>query len=119
MLQRAVIRWVINSAALWLADKLFQGIWFESSESLLVAAIVFGLLNTFIKPILILFTLPINILSLGLFTFVINAFILALTAFWLDSFHLSGFMVALLAAIVISIVSLILNILLKDTKREY
>ncbi|HID39484.1 MAG TPA: phage holin family protein, partial [Calditrichaeota bacterium] len=109
-----IIRWVINAAALWFVDVLFDGIWFDSIQSLLITAIVFGVLNTVIKPILVIFTLPINILTLGLFTLVINAFILRLTDYWVDSFHTSGFGVALIAAIFISIVSVVLQNIFRE-----
>jgi len=114
MLRNMIIRWVINAAALWFVDVLFDGIWFDSIQSLLITAIVFGVLNTVIKPILVIFTLPINILTLGLFTLVINAFILRLTDYWVDSFHTSGFGVALIAAIFISIVSVVLQNIFRE-----
>ena len=114
MLRHIILKIFINSAALWFADILFPGIWFESTGALVVAAIVFGLLNSFIKPFLLLFTLPINILTLGLFTFVINAIILEMTDLFIGSFHLSGFGTALLASVVISFVSIFLQWILDD-----
>ncbi len=116
MFRSLIIRWVINAAALAVVDLLFDGIWFESTGSLLFTAIVFGLLNTIIKPVLLIFTLPINVLTLGLFTVIINAVILELTDFWVASFRVEGFMVAVLAAILISLVSVILQWLLSDTR---
>jgi putative membrane protein len=116
MLHNLIIRWFINAAALWFVDILFSDIWFDSTGSLLITAIVFGLINALIKPVLLLFTLPINILTLGLFTVVINAIVLELTDFWVDSFHLEGFGIALLAAIVISLVSIVLQNMLKDDR---
>ncbi len=114
MIKHMILRIFINSAALWFTDVLFSGIWFESTGALLAAAIVFGLLNTFIKPFLLLFTLPINVLTLGLFTFVINALILEMTDWFVSSFHLAGFGTALLAAVVISFVSVLLQWILED-----
>ncbi|NOX89341.1 MAG: phage holin family protein [Calditrichaeota bacterium] len=114
MLRRMVLRIFINAAALWFTDILFSGIWFESTGSLVGAAIVFGLLNTFLKPVLLIFTLPINLLTLGLFTVVINGIILELTDFFVDSFHISSFGVAILAAIIISLVSVVLQSILND-----
>ncbi len=114
MLRNIIIRWFINAAALWFVDVLFDGIWFDNLQSLLITAIVFGILNTFIKPILVIFTLPINILTLGLFTVIINAFILRLTDYWVDSFHTSGFGVALIAAILISIISVLLQNIFRE-----
>lgn len=116
MLRNILIRLFINAAALWFVDFLFPAIWFESNNALLITAIIFGLLNAVIKPLLILLTLPVNILSLGLFTIVINAVILEITDFWVSSFHINGFGVALLAAILISLVSIVLQNLLKEEK---
>lgn len=79
MLRNWIIRIIINAAALWLVDLIFDDVWIRDSSSLILAAILFGVLNTFIKPILVIFTLPLNILTLGLFTLVINAIILKLT----------------------------------------
>ncbi|APF16899.1 membrane protein of unknown function [Caldithrix abyssi DSM 13497] len=114
MLRNMLIRLFINAAALWFTDVLFSGIHFESTGALVGAAIVFGILNTFIKPILLIFTLPLNLLTLGLFTLIINAIILELTDFFVDSFYVSGFGVAILAALVISIVSVILQSILGE-----
>lgn len=114
MLRNLLIRWIINAAALGFVDWLFTDIWFDTTKSLLIAAILFGLLNAIIKPVLLLFTLPLNILTLGLFTLVINGIILQLTAFWVKAFHVQGFGVAILAAIVISLVSIFLQSLLKE-----
>lgn len=116
MLRNLLVRWVINSAALWFIDFIFEDIWFDSTGSLLLAAILFGLLNAMIKPLLLFFTLPLNILTLGLFTLVINAMILELTDFWMDSFHVDGFGIAILAALVISMVSVLLQSLFKEKK---
>ncbi len=114
MLRHIILKIFINSAALWFADILFSGIRFESTGALVLAAIVFGLLNTFIKPFLLLFTLPINILTLGLFTFIINAIILEMTDAFVGSFHLAGFGTALLASVIISLVSVFLQWILED-----
>ncbi len=114
MLRNAVIRWFINSLSLKAASLIFTGIIFNQFSDLLIASFIFGLLNISIKPILILFTLPLNILSLGLFTFVINAIILGLTSALLSGFVITGFFPALGGAIVVSVVSIVLNSILKD-----
>ncbi len=118
MLRNALIRLFINATALVTVDFLFSGIQFRDNGSLILAAIVFGLLNTFIKPILLIFTLPINILTLGLFTIIINGIILQLTDFLLDSFYISSFGLSILAAILISLVSIIMQGILQDKKIE-
>jgi putative membrane protein len=118
MLRNLIIRWFINSVALGMAGLIFPGITFDRMLDLLFASALFGILNAVIKPILIIFTLPINILSLGLFTFFINAFMLAMTASFFSGFQVVGFWSALGGAIIVSIVSIILNMMLHE-KEEY
>jgi len=113
-MRNIILRIFINTAALWVVDNLFEDIWFQDTGALVITAIVFGLLNTFIKPILVIFTLPINLLSLGLFTIVINALILKLADYWVDDFIVDGFGTAILASLFISVISIILNSILKD-----
>ncbi|MBN2424136.1 MAG: phage holin family protein [Calditrichaceae bacterium] len=112
MLRNALIRLLINSAALWVADVIFSGIHFRNYTTLLIAAIIFGLLNALVKPVLIILTLPVNILTLGIFTLVINGLILKITSGLLDGFYIDDFVTAFFAAIFISLVSILLNKLL-------
>lgn len=119
MLRNFIIRLVINAAALWFVDILFDDVWIYDSKSLILAALLFGILNAVIKPILVFFTLPLNVLTLGLFTLVINAVILELTDYWMDSIVVDGFGVAILAAIVISIISVFLQQILKDKNTKH
>jgi putative membrane protein len=114
MIRNAIIRWFVNAVALGAAGLIVPGIVFHRMRDLLIAAAVFGVLNTIIKPILIILTLPINILSLGLFTFIINAFMLSLTASFLGGFDVSGFWAATGGAIIVSLVSIILNLMLRE-----
>ncbi len=116
MLRRVIIGILINSAALWFADAILGGMWFTENSDLLIAAIVFGLLNTFLKPFLMILTLPVTVLTLGIFTLVINGIIVEITAHLLDGFYLESFWTAILAAILISIVSMALNSLLEEKK---
>lgn len=118
MLRNALIRWFVNAVALAAAELIVAGISFNQPSDLIIAAAIFGILNMIIKPILVIFTLPINILSLGLFTFIINACMLGLTASFLTGFNIQGFWSALAGSIIISIVSIILNQLLKEDKQH-
>ena len=118
MLRQMIIRWVMNAMAIAAAAYIISGITYDSIGDLIIAAALFGLLNTFLKPLLILLTLPINILSLGLFTFVINAIMLGLTSAFLAGFYVTGFWAALAGAIVISIVSVVLSKVLEDDRRS-
>ncbi len=115
MMKNLIIRFFINASALWLASAFFSGFHFDTTSTLLISAIVFGILNAVIKPILIIFTLPINILTLGLFTIIINAIILELASYWVNGFYLDGFVTAILAALVISFVSIVLSSFLSES----
>ena len=114
MIRNIIIRLFVNTISLAVASFLISGISYYLLEDLIIAAALFGILNTFIKPILIILTLPINLLTLGLFTFVINAIMLGLTGSFLDGFNVEGFWPALGGAIIISLVSVVLNSLLRE-----
>ena len=122
-----VIRVLVNGVALWVAAALVQGIHladhFTSTSSQLVTilwvAVIFGLLNALIKPILTILSLPVIILTLGLFTLIVNAAMLELTSWFAGKFSLDFhvdqfFWDAVIGAIIITIVSMILNAILPD-----
>ena len=114
-----LIRLFINTVALWVAAKTTKGISYTGEGlSLLSVALVFGLLNAFVRPVLKLLTLPLLIVTLGLFTFVLNALMLLLTSSVSGAlglgFHVAGFGAALCGALVISIVSIALSLLVKE-----
>lgn len=110
-----VLRLLVNAAALWAAIRLIDGIDHDGSGwSLLVVALVFGLLNASVRPLLKLLTLPLLVVTLGLFIFVINALMLLLTG-WVSGlldlgFHVAGFRAAFLGGLVVSVVSLMLSL---------
>jgi len=95
---------VLNAAALWIVAHLLPGVTYRSIPALLLAAAVLGLLNALIRPILLLVTLPLNILTLGLFTLIINAIMLLLVDALIPGFTVAGFWTALLAAVLLAIV---------------
>ena len=110
-----IIRLLINAAALWAATRIVPGISFGGAWStLLIVALVFGVLNVAVRPLLWFMTLPLFILTLGLFTFVLNALMLWLTGTvsdWLGlGFHVEGFLAAFLGALVVTIVSFLLSL---------
>lgn len=113
-----VIRWFVLTAAILVASYLLEGIRVSGLFSAVLAAAVLGLLNVFIRPLLILLTLPINILSFGLFTFFINALLLASVSFVIPGFEVHGFWTAVAGSLIISIVSWLLNLLVRDARRE-
>ena len=114
-LRRFLQSWVINTLAVFAAVYIVPGIHLDKNSSLLVpfsASLVLGILNAFIRPILMFLALPLLIFTLGLFTLVINALLLYFVGFLLQpAFQVDGFMAAFLGAIIISIVSVMLNIL--------
>ena len=108
-----LVRWVLNAAALWIVAHLISGVTYRSIPTLLWTAAVLGLVNALIRPILLLVTLPLNILTLGLFTFVINAIMLLLVDALIPGFDVAGFWTALLAAVLLAIVGGLLSWLVR------
>ena len=107
-----LLKWFINTIALFVVINVVSGISVERWQTLLVGALVLGLLNAFFRPILLLLTLPVNVLTLGLFTLIINGLIFYLVAWLVKGFYVSGFWSSFVAALVFSIVSFILNLLI-------
>ena len=116
-------RLLINAAALWAATRITPGISFDGDwRTLLVVALIFGVLNVSVRPLLWFMTLPLLIVTLGLFTFVLNALMLWLTGVvseWLGlGFHVAGFGAAFLGALVVSVVSFMLSLFVGANRRE-
>ena len=108
------VRWLTLTGAILLASYLLDGIRVEGFLSALGAAAVLGILNAFFRPIALILTLPINILTLGLFTFVINAVMLKMASGVIDGFDVQGFWPAVFGALIISLVSWVLNIFISE-----
>jgi putative membrane protein len=104
-----LIHWLVVAAALWVATHLVPGVRFSSTTSLLLAALVLGLVNALVRPIIFILTLPITVLTLGLFYFVVNGLAFALTAALVPGFTITNFGNAILGALVVSVVSWILG----------
>ncbi|HUH94100.1 MAG TPA: phage holin family protein [Casimicrobiaceae bacterium] len=109
---RLVILWLINTAALLALPYLVSSITVDSIWAALIAALLLGLVNTFIRPLLVLLTLPATLLTLGLFIFVINALLFWLVGSFVQGFHVPGFWSAFFGAILYSIISWALSVLL-------
>jgi putative membrane protein len=109
-----IIRWLILTVAIMLASYLLDGIHVTGFISALLAAAILGILNAFFRPVLIILTLPINILSLGLFTFIINAILLLMASGVISGFTVRGFWSAVFGSLLISIVSGLLNSFIND-----
>ncbi|HZI63279.1 MAG TPA: phage holin family protein [Thermoanaerobaculia bacterium] len=101
---RLILQVLLNGVALWLAARIVPGIeWTGDWIYLLLAGLVFGLINLIVKPIVTFFSLPLIVLTLGLFFLVINALMLYLAAYFLDGLTVSGFLAALLGGLVIAL----------------
>lgn len=107
-----VIRFAINIIALLAVIYAAGGVSADSVQAIIVASLVLGLLNAFLKPVILLLTLPLNMLTLGLFTLFVNAFTFYLTSKFVKGFHVACFWSAFWAAILFSIISFALNLLL-------
>jgi putative membrane protein len=112
-----LIRWLFTTLALLLTSYLVDGIQVKGFFSALLAAALLGILNAIIRPVLILLTLPINILTLGLFTFVINALLLMMVSGVVSGFHVTGFWAGFWGALVMSLISWGLNVLVGNSGR--
>ncbi len=105
--------WLVNAIVIVVAAYVLPGVHVASFVSALWAALVLGVINAILKPILVLLTLPINLLTLGLFTFVINALLVLLATHIVSGFHVDSFWWALLFSLIVSIIHSILNLLEK------
>jgi putative membrane protein len=112
-----LIRWLFLTVAILVAAHLIESIEVRGFWSALFAAAILGVLNAFFRPILLLLTLPINILTLGLFTFVINAILMMMVSGVVGGFVVHGFWSALLGSLVISVVSWLLNSFINEQGR--
>ncbi|MEP7068049.1 MAG: phage holin family protein [Usitatibacter sp.] len=111
-----IARWIVNAAALLLVAYLYPGVQVESFVASLVAALVLGLVNAFIRPLLVILTFPVTLITLGLFLFVINALLFWLVAEVVHGFTVSGFWAALVGSILYSLITLVTSWLLFKRK---
>ncbi|MCH8249301.1 MAG: phage holin family protein [Proteobacteria bacterium] len=101
------IRTLITMLGLFLASRLIPGVGLEGAGNFIIAALLLGLANAFVRPVMFLLTLPLTIVTLGLFIFILNAAMFGLVAALLDNFYVSGFWSALFGAIIVSITSIV------------
>ncbi|MDD5008775.1 MAG: phage holin family protein [Syntrophorhabdaceae bacterium] len=104
-----IIKWLLMATSVMIAAYLIPGVTINSFFSALFVALFLGIINILIRPVLILITLPINILTLGLFTFAINAILVLLASSVIKGFEVGGFWTAMFFSIVLSIVNYVLN----------
>jgi putative membrane protein len=112
-----LVRVLVNAATIALAAALVPGMRLEGAWPALLAGLVLGLVNALVRPVLLVLTLPLTVLTLGLFLLVLNGLCLALTAWLVPGFGLDGFLPALLGALVISVVSWLLTAFVSDRGR--
>jgi putative membrane protein len=110
---KILVRWLLLAAALLLVAHLYPGVSVSSFGAAMIAALVIGLLNTLLRPLLVLLTLPVTMLTLGLFLFVINALMFYFAAQVLDGLTVSGFAAALIGSLIYSACGLIIDIALE------
>ena len=99
---KTIVKWLLSAAALLAVAYLYGGVQIKSYSAALIAALVIGLFNMILRPVLVVLTLPVTIISLGLFLFVINALLFWAAAGMLDGFHVKGFGAALLGSLIYS-----------------
>ena len=116
-MQGLVVRWLVSALALYLTSTIVRGIQIDSVAALLFAAITIGVLNAVVRPVILLLTLPLNILTLGLFTLVVNAGMLWLASKVVIGFTVNGFWAALGGWLLMSFFTFLINLLIGETGR--
>jgi putative membrane protein len=107
---KLLVRWLLLAAALLLVAHLYTGVQVASFGAAMIAALVLGLLNTLVRPLLVLLTLPVTLLTLGLFLFVINALMFWAAAGILEGFHVTGFGAALIGSLIYSLAGVVIDV---------
>jgi putative membrane protein len=107
---KIIVRWLLLAAALLLVAQIYPGVQVKSFGSAMIAALVIGLLNTLLRPILVLLTLPVTLLTLGLFLFIINAAMFYAAANVLDGLNVAGFTAALIGSLIYSLCGMVIDV---------
>jgi len=116
---KLLVRWLLLAAALLLVAYLYSGVTVTSFGAAMIAALVLGLLNTIVRPLLVLFTLPVTLLTLGLFLFVINALMFWSAAGMLEGFHVTGFAAALIGSLIYSLCGMVIDVAVERMFTQY
>lgn len=114
---RLILKLLIGALGLWLADRVLPGLSIDNWVSLLAASLLLGVVNAILRPVLLVLTFPITIVTLGLFLFVLNGMMIGLVAWLLPGVELNGFWTAILAAIITGLVSWFGQIVTKEPRR--
>lgn len=108
-----LIRWGVNALSLILTALIIEGIYISGFGAALIAVLILGIVNAIIRPVILLFTLPLTVVTLGLFVFVINGFMLSIVGSVVPGFEVSGFFAAVIGTILLTLISTIANSLIK------
>jgi len=111
--------WGVTSLSLWIASLMFQGISFSSKKSLFISALLLGLVNAVVKPVIIILTIPLTLITFGFFLLVINALMMMLVSALVPGFRISGFWTAFFASIVVTVVSLFIGTMVFQSEENY
>jgi putative membrane protein len=115
---RFLLRALAAALGFWLASKIFHGVRVDSIESLLIAGLLLGVVNALVRPVIVLLTLPLTIITLGLFLLVVNGLMVSLVAFFVHGVHVRGFLDAILASVVISLTGWVASGLIDASDRR-
>jgi putative membrane protein len=118
MFAKFVVRAVFAALGLWAASKIVPGVSIDNVGTLVVAAVLLGVVNALVRPVVFILTLPVTILTLGLFLLVVNAAMIGLVALLLGGFRVDGFVPGILAAIVTGVASWIGHMLMREDRRQ-
>lgn len=111
-LREFLAHWGITSLALWLTSLIFYGISFSNKISLFISALLLGLVNAVVKPVVIILTIPLTLITFGFFLLVINALMMLLVSVLVPGFRISGFWTAFFASIVVTLISIFAGMLI-------
>lgn len=116
---RFIVKLLVTALAVWVAAYILPGVHLENdAKTIIIVALVLALLNAIVKPILIILTIPVTIVTLGLFLLVINALMVVWTSKLVDGFKVDGWLTALFFSLIVSVVSYILHSIAKDRNRD-
>ncbi len=119
MLAKFIVRVIFGAIGLWLACVLVKGVGYSDIGSLILAAVLLGVVNAFVRPVVVILTLPITIVTLGLFLLIVNAAMIGLVSMVVPGFEVRGLVAGVLAAVITGICSWIGGMILRDDRREY
>ena len=118
MLAKLIVRAIFGALGLWIASKLVPGIVVNGSTALILAALLLGVVNAIVRPVVTLLTLPLTVVTLGLFLLIVNAAMIGLVSLIVPGFHVHGLIAGVLAAIVTGVTSWVGGMILRDDLRS-